>query len=177
MALGSEFRMDLDHLARRNVDDKHPDKGTLSFLVDEGYAQMAIHLLPFFQHLVIKCGDLGIITVFRLSEEEASTSLWSGERSNVKARQVISRNQSGGTFVLKHFPALELDKKDIINVTGAGDSLVGSLLASLIQTPGAFKNPTTLDYIIHKAQEVRYLMLLLLGWVSHSPRSDSRQPS
>lgn len=168
MGLGSEFRMNLEQLARRDVCDKHPDKGTLSFLVEKGYAQMAINLLPFFQHLVIKCGELGIITVFRLPAEEASTSLWVGERSNVRARQVVSRSQSGDVVVLKHFPALPLEENDIVNVTGAGDTLVGSILASLIQTPGAFKNPATLDYIIHKAQEVCYGTSSTMGICSYS---------
>lgn len=154
MGLGTEFRLGLEHLARREACDTDSNKGKLSFLVEKGFAQMAINLLPFFQHLIIKCGTLGIVTVFRLSGEEASTSLWAGERTNVKARQVVGHGRSGNIVVLKHFPALSLDKGQIVNVTGAGDSLVGSILASLIQTPGAFSNPTTLNYIIHKAQEV-----------------------
>lgn len=52
--LGPDYRSQLDRLAKaRNGVD-------LSFLVNEGVAQMAVQLLPYFQHIVVKCGDRGM---------------------------------------------------------------------------------------------------------------------
>lgn len=150
--LGSEFRMDLERLSRRDASDSDSSKGTLSFLLDQGIAQMAIHLLPFIQHIVIKCGDLGVVTVFRSPRNESG---WANESSNVYARQVVALGQDGGRLVVKHFPALPLAAEEVVNVTGAGDSLVGSVLSTLLQTPQAFGNPTTLSTMIQEAQEVR----------------------
>ena len=156
MGVGSEFRLDLEHLSRRNACDTNVDKGTLGFLVNDGTAQMAIHLLPFFQHIVLKCGQLGVIVAFRSRKESG----WSRERTNIKARQVVVQGKSGNSLVLKHYPAETLDSKSLVNVTGAGDSLVGSLLASLLQNPTGFQNPQLLDQIISQAQGVCHYIRL-----------------
>ncbi|PCH33700.1 indigoidine synthase A-like protein [Wolfiporia cocos MD-104 SS10] len=160
MALGSEFRMDLEQLARRNVCDSDQSKGTLSFLLHDGVAQMAIHLLPFFHHLVIKCGDRGIITVFRVLGRNAQVSPWMQERSNMHGRYVVARGrQDTGATVLKHFSAYHMTAEKILNVTGAGDSLVGSMLASLLQNPSTFDSPVLLDDAIGRAQQAAVLTL------------------
>ncbi|KAH8100660.1 indigoidine synthase A-like protein, partial [Cristinia sonorae] len=151
MGLGSEFRMDLEQLSKRAASDNDPSKGRLSFLLDKGIAQMAIHLLPFLQHIIIKCGDVGVIVVFRTAA--TSQSSWIHERSNVHARQVVARGQDGSCLVFKHFPAIHLTTEDIVNVTGAGDSLVGSILSSLVQIPHAFQDPSTLSQLVLQAQE------------------------
>lgn len=150
MGVGSEFRLELDHLSRRNACDTNQDIGSLEFLVHDGTAQMAVNLLPFFQHIVLKCGRIGVIVVFRTDKE----SPWSQERTNIKARQVVAQGKSGGTLILKHYPAQTLDATSLVNVTGAGDSLVGSLLASLLQKPGSFQNLESLDQVITWAQKV-----------------------
>lgn len=58
--VSANFHSDLARLSRLSVSDTPQGKEqTLSFIVQDGIAQMAVHLLPFFQHLVIKCGDKG----------------------------------------------------------------------------------------------------------------------
>ncbi|RDX55774.1 indigoidine synthase A-like protein [Lentinus brumalis] len=154
MSLGSEFRTDLEQLARRSaVEDEPAATGNLTFLVDNGIAQMAINLLPFFQHLIIKCGERGLITAFRISGEHARTSAWATQSSNVFARQIVARSSSGSSVVvLKHFPPIRVPEEKIVNVTGAGDSLVGSMLATLSRTPDAFETPDSLDQLVGQAQ-------------------------
>ncbi|OCH96089.1 indigoidine synthase A-like protein [Obba rivulosa] len=153
MSLGSQFRMDLEILARREVCDEDSTKGTLSFLVDKGIAQMAVHLLPFFQHLIIKCGNRGVLVVFHIPGDRASSSAWSQERSNVRGRYIVAHGKPGtGVFVLKHFPALRLSKEDTVNVTGAGDSLVGSILATLLQQPRALQSRHAVSPLLSTAQ-------------------------
>ncbi|KAF5355714.1 hypothetical protein D9756_003724 [Leucocoprinus leucothites] len=157
MGLGSAFRMDLEQLARRNVTDLDVSKGTLSFLIDQGIAQMAINLLPFFQHLIIKCGERGAICVMRISGKDATTSPWGRERSNPQARYIVAQGNSKEIIVLHHFPGLAID--NVVNVTGAGDSFVGAVLASLSQNPNAFYNPKDLEQTITTAQQAAVLTL------------------
>lgn len=154
MGLGSAFRMDLEHLARRDVCEENPDKGTLAFLLDQGVAQMAVNLLPFFQHLVVKAGDKGLFAVFRLTPEQAQRSAWTRERTNIRARCVVAHGQDGSVVIFKHYPAIALAKEDVVNVTGAGDTLVGTILATLVRSPQAFEAPSSLDRLAELAQKV-----------------------
>lgn len=119
-------------------------------------AQMAINLLPFFQHLVIKCGDRGVIVVMRVSRN----TKWASERSNIHRRRIVSSGGgSGDIVVLQHFPANHLPPESIVNVTGAGDTLVASILASLVQDPRAFEDPESLKTTIEDAQNAAVLTL------------------
>jgi pseudouridylate synthase / pseudouridine kinase len=156
MGLGSQFRLELEQLARRDVCDTSPAKGTLSFLLETGVAQMAVNILPFFQHLILKAGDKGLFTILRIPSSIAQRSTWTYERSNVRERQVVSQGRDGGVVVLKHYPAIDLPPESVVNVTGAGDTLVGSVLASLAQEPDAFLHPQKMNDLVAKAQQVRH---------------------
>ncbi|KAF9237314.1 indigoidine synthase A-like protein [Melanogaster broomeanus] len=159
--LGSQFRMDLEQLARMAVSDTAPDLGTLSFMVDQGVVQMAVNLLPFFQHLVIKCGKFGVVVAMRLNKAEAS--IWAMERSNPRSRYITAHSQSSDEIVVvQHFPPLQVAQDARLNTTGAGDSLVGALLAVLAQNPKAFDSPVTLTKALDIAQQAAFLTL-------HSP--------
>lgn len=159
-AISHKFRNELEQLARRNVSDTDISKGTLSFLVDDGIAQMAVNLLPFFQNLVIKCGERGLIVVMRVSGQEASTSNWAHEHSSLLRRRIVAHGKSlQEIVVLQHIPALSLPKK-FLNVTGAGDTLVGSILASLLlQKTGVFSCPLSLEDAMHTGQQAAVLTL------------------
>lgn len=145
-SIGSEFRLSLEQLARQ---DAGSNGRTLSFLVDQGVAQMATNLLPFFQHLVIKCGDLGVLLAMRFPADVPTA--WAGERSNARRRQIIAHGKAE-IIVIKHYPAHTIEPQYAVNVTGAGDSLVGALLAALVQNPSAFSNPESLDGVIELGQ-------------------------
>lgn len=95
---------------------------------------MAINLLPFFQNLIIKCGSIGVILVSRIP----SSSLWTNEQTNIPGRTIIVHGKSD-TILLRHFPAHFVAEDTIVNVTGAGDTLVGALLAEVVRDPGLFE--------------------------------------
>jgi pseudouridylate synthase / pseudouridine kinase len=160
-AISHKFRMELEQLAKRNVSDEDPSKGTLSFLVDDGIAQMAINLLPFFQNLLIKCGERGLIVAMRVSGRDAMISQWAREQSNIFKRRIVSHGTSSREIVvLLHIPGLPLMKESILNVTGAGDTLVGSMLASLLlQEMSTFSHPSSLDDAMHAGQRAAVLTL------------------
>jgi len=147
-SIGTEFRSSLDRLARENA-GMTKGKTTLSFLVDRGIAQMAVNLLPFFQHLVIKCGDLGVLLAMRFPTDKPTA--WAGERTDIQRRQIVIHGKSE-LVVIKHYPAHEIDPQSVVSVTGAGDSLVGAILAALTQNSSTFDSPELVDDIIALAQ-------------------------
>jgi pseudouridine-5'-phosphate glycosidase/pseudouridine kinase len=155
-SLGSDYRIALEHLARRPASDKGPDKDTLNFLTTDGVAQMAVSLLPVFQHLIIKCGKRGVVLAMRVQDD--GLSMWAAARSDPQQRLVVAHG-NGETIVLKHFPALAISSDKIVNVTGAGDSLVGALLATLVQNPSALQDPRTIDESVMLAQKAAVLTL------------------
>lgn len=100
--------MDVAQLAKRAVSDVGEAEvkagNSLSFLVEEGVAQMAVALTPFFRHMFIKCGERGVLAVIRLSGEDARTSGWVHERSNPGRRYVVAHGDSGNEIlILQHF--------------------------------------------------------------------------
>ena len=158
--LSSRFRIELEQLARRNVSDEDGSKGTLSFLLDDGIAQMAVNLLPFFQNIVIKCGAQGLLVVMRVSGDQAQDSRWAREFTNPHKRCVVAHGKSSKEIVvLQHFVPVQVREDSIANVTGAGDSLVGSILASLLQRPNLFANPSELRGAMDIAQQAAVLAL------------------
>lgn len=159
--LGEEWARDLSQLARMPAcPQNRSQKGDLSFIVNDGIAQMAINLLPFFQHLVIKCGERGVVAVMRLSEEDTIHSAWRNERSHPMGRYTVARaHGADGLVVLKHFPAIATDGEQIISVTGAGDSLAGVLCAGIARDRTTFLDPRKLDALMDAAQEAAVLSL------------------
>lgn len=154
MSLGSSFRMDLERLARQFINELSPNAGTLDFILERGVAQMAVNLLPFFQHIFLKCGSRGLLAVFQIPPG-SSGSLWRQEQSNMKQRQAVAHGKNGSVVVIKHYPAVAIAQDELLNVTGAGDSLVGSILASLVQNPKIFdESPVALDKLVAQAQTV-----------------------
>jgi pseudouridine-5'-phosphate glycosidase/pseudouridine kinase len=157
---GEVFRKDVAQLARREVDDHQMDAKndhTLAFLVEEGVAQMATTLTPHFRYIFIKCGERGAVGVIRLSGEEARTSQWAGIPSNPDRRYVVARSISGDEIlVLQHFPP---HPTKVVNSTGAGDSFVGALLASLQAQSRPLSSPEALERLVSTCQTAASLTL------------------
>ena len=155
--LGTAFRMDLEQLSRRPVSDHDPSKGNMAFLVTQGIVQKAINLLPFFQHLIVKCGDQGIIVAMRISPKDALNSAWAHKRSSPLERYIVAHGNSKEITYIQHFPSLPIET--ISNVTGAGDSFVGALLAFLAHDLSAMYDPKNLQDVVTTAQRAAILTL------------------
>ncbi|KAJ7786260.1 indigoidine synthase A-like protein [Mycena metata] len=161
LALGNGFRTDMAQLARKGAmgdDALHQKNGsTLAFLVDEGIVQMATALTPFFRHMFIKCGEQGVVSVIRLSGKDAQTSGWIHERSNPSRRYVVAQADSGNEILIfQHTPA---QPTAVLNSTGAGDSFVGAILASLQVHPHPLSNPMALNMLVTTCQKAASLTL------------------
>ena len=155
--LGTAFRMDLEQLSRRPVSDHDSSKGNMAFLVAQGIIQKAVNLLPFFQHLIVKCGDQGIIVVMRISPKDALNSVWAHKRSNPLERYIVAHGNSKEITFIQHFPSLPIET--ISNVTGAGDSFVGALLACLAHDYSTMYDPSGLQDLVTIAQKAAVLTL------------------
>lgn len=132
------FRAELEALTQARA-------GDLGDMLQAGIPQQAIHLLPIIPNLCVKLGPAGVL-VFqagRLVEE----------RTDVREGRVVARGPAG--LRIHHFPAREA--KEIVSVTGAGDSFAGSLLASLVQDDQALTQH--LSRTIARAQEAAVLAL------------------
>jgi len=96
------------------------------------------------------------MVVMRVSRQ----TKWASERSNVRGRYITSDGSGNGYIVvLQDFPANILPQESIANVTGAGDTLVASVLASLVQNLRGFEDPESLRKIMEDAQVAAALTL------------------
>jgi len=161
-SIGLEFHRSMDRLSCENVGTNGK---TLSFLAERGITQPVINLFPFFQHLVIKCGDLGVLLAMRFPTDKRTE--WARERTDFQRRQVVFHGKSD-LFVIKHYPAHEVDPQSVVSVTGAGDSLVGVILAAVTQNVSTFDSPELVDNVIALAQSAAIQTLQSPLAVSHS---------
>lgn len=99
---------------------------------------------------------------------EAQASSWSLSTVRTSGRQIVVKPTNGSILVLKYFPAHTLttsgfEHSNVVNVTGAGDSLVGSLLASVVSNNSdslnPFFDPYRLDAAVDRAQKAAILTL------------------
>ena len=133
-----------------------------AFLSKEGIIQMTVQLLPFFQHIVVKCGERGVFVAMRVSSSGQNKWLSATAAPPNPNRPIVipSPSPSNEQLVLQWFPPHTLPKP-VVNVTGAGDSLVGSLLGSLVNAQGGvFDSPESLRGAMTKAQNAAVLSLM-----------------
>lgn len=138
------------------VSERADENQNLAFLVEEGLARMAINLLPVFQRLVIKLGEHGVLLAMRLSGEPARLSGWAHARSSSRERLAVSR-AGDEIIILQHFPGFQVTGK--INSTGAGDTLLGTLLAEFVKDGQLWETPEKVRATINLAQKAACMTL------------------
>ncbi|KAJ8296863.1 Pseudouridine-metabolizing bifunctional protein C1861.05 [Rhodotorula toruloides] len=121
------------------------------WVIDEGVAQMAVRLIStsLFGSLFIKSGSRGVLVVQRVSGVD-NVAAWSSLPSR-KGTVVVRSSQPSEAIVLRHYPALELDERQVGTVTGAGDNLAGAILAGLVRGLSPFI-PHELDRLVDVGQ-------------------------
>lgn len=154
--LDFRWRNDVAQLAKLPAYTSNPGQ-SLEFLTEDGIVQMAVSMLPFFQNIMVKCGERGVLVLMR--SPEARTA-WSDLSSEPSKRLVVTRSQDGTEIIiLKHFPALPVKPNNIVNVTGAGDSFVGALCANFVRKPTSLHSLQALDRLIDASQQAAVLSL------------------
>lgn len=100
----------------------------------------------------------------RVAGETALSGDWSLERTRPEHRQLVVKGRNS-ILVLKHYPCTPIKPEDIVNVTGAGDSFVGSLLVA-IGKDDALNTPRNLDEVVDRGQRAARLSLMSSDAVS-----------
>ncbi|EGE77721.1 serine/threonine protein kinase [Blastomyces dermatitidis ATCC 18188] len=111
---------------------------TNSKLVDQGIPQQAIQLLPFIPCIISKLGPQGVLLTQILPPSDARL------RSADYARYILGRSYAdgnnspiGGVYMRLFPPAEVLKDADVVSVNGAGDTLLGVIVAGLAQGEGS----------------------------------------
>ena len=112
--------------------------------LQQGVFQQAFQLLPFFPSILLKDGENGVLLVQISRNASNARSLLSKQHLTYKDNRATTSSftiVSGGgrhnlAVVVQHFAAVAVDTAKIVNVTGAGDSLAGCLLARLAMEDG-----------------------------------------
>lgn len=99
------------------------------WIAERGVVQQAIGLLPFTRNLWIKCGNRGLIHI------HVSERLAAGQ--NREGATLIHRLPGQlGHLMIRHYAPLHIKEEDVVSTTGAGDTLVGGLVAGLLDESG-----------------------------------------
>lgn len=112
-------------------------RNSSAFIVDSGYPQQCLHLLPFFPTIAMKLGSDGLLLTILLKAGDARLS------PTHKASQWVIRNASyagntsnsniGGIY-MRRFEASEVvPTDDVVSVNGIGDTMLGTLVSKLAQ--------------------------------------------
>ena len=87
---------------------------------------------------------------------------------------VAAATSTGESLVVKYFPPLKVDSQEVVSTTGAGDSLVGSLLADLtVGGPETLHHVGKLEIAMERAQRAAVMSLMSRKAVSPSLRASS----
>jgi pseudouridine-5'-phosphate glycosidase/pseudouridine kinase len=119
-------------------------------LISEGVFQRGISLLPYISNLVIKDGANG---VYFLSASSDIAKVELNRKANFSFK---SKGSDGYGVLFEHYEA-ELLEGDVRNVTGAGDTLAGVLLAELVASPSVLDRDRAVIARAQRAAAARIL--------------------
>ncbi|KAG9035428.1 hypothetical protein FRB95_011293 [Tulasnella sp. JGI-2019a] len=127
------------------------------WLKQEGTLKKAVILVgekQLFKRLVIKCGERGVLLVMTAPSHD----LQHWETDITPRRIIVPSDSRDDHIILEHFPAHSISPGELVSTTGAGDSLVGTLLseesAALMGPSGRsiFSDPARLTLAMDNAQ-------------------------
>ncbi|ANZ73256.1 BA75_00126T0 [Komagataella pastoris] len=128
----------LDYNARHSLDRQFERSDFLKPLLEQGLLTKTFRLLPFFNNIIVKDGKNGIIVFQIITDCDKYDHLIRGSKiigsaSTFSFMTKGKRIRDGRIGVLvQHFPVVDVVPSDeIVNVTGAGDSLLGYLFSKL----------------------------------------------
>lgn len=135
---------------------------TSAALVDEGLPQQSIQLLPFIPCLITKLGEAGALLTQLLPSGDPRLT------DPAYAPYILARASPsaevpfGGVYMRLFPPAATLNPDDVVSVNGAGDTLLGVVVAGLAKDDSAAR----IEDILPVAQEASRRTLASAGGVS-----------
>ncbi|KAG9302302.1 hypothetical protein G9A89_008793 [Geosiphon pyriformis] len=119
--IGAEFQQGIEKMIKKNP--------KLSFLLEQKIFVQAVFLLPYIPTLIIKLGKHGVLLAQLIQQDQIiTTNIAENSRSE---NEIIVPNDNGNVIRFKYFDPISFSQSTIVNVTGAGDSLVGTLVAGI----------------------------------------------
>ncbi|CEJ59460.1 Putative IdgA domain protein [Penicillium brasilianum] len=134
---------------------------TSAKLVDEGLPQQSIQLLPFIPCIITKLGAAGALLTQLLPPNDPRLA------DPDSAPYILSRASSadmpfGGVYMRLFSPTDILIPEEVVSVNGAGDTLLGVMVAGLAKSA----TPPRVEDILPVAQEASRRTLMSAGGVS-----------
>ncbi|KAJ5896071.1 Pseudouridine-5'-phosphate glycosidase [Penicillium subrubescens] len=134
---------------------------TSAKLVDEGLPQQSIQLLPFIPCIITKLGAAGALLTQLLPPNDPRLT------DPDSAPYILSRASSaevafGGVYMRLFPPAATLKPEEVVSVNGAGDTLLGVMVAGLAKSA----SPARVEDLLPLAQEASRRTLMSAGGVS-----------
>jgi pseudouridine-5'-phosphate glycosidase/pseudouridine kinase len=134
---------------------------TSAKLVDEGLPQQSIQLLPFIPCIITKLGAAGALLTQLLPPNDPRLT------DPDSAPYILSRASSaevafGGVYMRLFPPAATLTPEEVVSVNGAGDTLLGVMVAGLAKSA----SPARVEDLLPLAQEASRRTLMSAGGVS-----------
>lgn len=131
LGIDANFREKLSALANKNE--------LMAYLLKEGLLQQAFQLLPYTPNILLKLGAQGCVLI-RLSTDVTSyksvptTSSYKPSYTMTSTGRDLEDGKKMGV-VVQHFPIpVENENLEIVDVTGAGDALLGYLSSSILDS-------------------------------------------
>lgn len=121
----------------------------LSNIISDGSAQQALQLLPYIPNILLKSGSKGVIS-FQLVTDASSIKKKESHNNGVVC---IGNKQLDIGIVVQHFAAQKVDDSEIVSVTGAGDTLLGSLVADIALGKWNLRPGVEMTQAIDRAQK------------------------
>ncbi|KAJ5286772.1 hypothetical protein N7478_002458 [Penicillium angulare] len=135
---------------------------TSAALVDEGLPQQSIQLLPFIPCIITKLGEAGALLTQLLPPGDSRLSD-PDYAPYILARASPSADVPfGGVYMRLFPPAANLSADEIVSVNGAGDTLLGVVIAGLAKKDSSLR----IEDILSVAQEASRRTLANAGGVS-----------
>ncbi|KAJ5724959.1 Pseudouridine-5'-phosphate glycosidase [Penicillium malachiteum] len=134
---------------------------TSASLVDEGLPQQSIQLLPFIPCLITKLGEAGALLTQLLPPGDSRLRN-PNYAPYILARASSSNASFGGVYMRLFPPAAQLSAEEVVSVNGAGDTLLGVVVAGLAKDSSSAR----IEDIISVAQEASRKTLANPGGVS-----------
>ncbi|CAG8432971.1 11032_t:CDS:10 [Diversispora eburnea] len=128
----------------------------LQKLKDSGVFSKATQLLPYIPSIIIKLGRDGVLLIQNCEDIDNIKRDNDFDRKKKIFEIIVPRNEGKckGGIRYKYFKPFPLEPYKIINVTGAGDSFVGTLIAGL-----TLYGESKIDKIIDAAQQIACMTL------------------
>ncbi|OCF34624.1 indigoidine synthase A family protein [Kwoniella heveanensis BCC8398] len=135
--LGSEWRNAVERLTASSTSGSGVSSTSIpdadrAWIRTGGVVQKMVGCLPFIDSFWLKASHRGLLHLRISSTRPGSSDSHKSSNTAHSIYQKLDGVHGGKYLVLTHYPAPRINPEDIVSTTGAGDTLVGGLVAGLV---------------------------------------------